>query len=131
MSFASNCFPTFSTASTTVTGITETVVATTNDVATKSIGQLIMLEFQFQLTSGSTQTGAVMKVYRGTTASGTPIYTSGTLTVAGGEVHVWDFKVTDQFTSDVANQQWCVSVTQSGGVGNGTATNAFTNVTLV
>ena len=131
MSFASRAVPNSSTASVTVTNVTEKVVATTNTVSTVSIGQLIIVDFFIQVTIGTTQTGLVAKIYRGAAATGTPIFTSGTITVTGAQVRTEDFHWTDQFTGDVAAQQWCLSLTQSGGAGDATVTNAYTNVVLV
>ena len=91
---------------------------------------LMLVQFGLQLTAGSDQTSCVVKLYRGATAAGTAIYTSGSLTVAGSGLYLFTAAATDSPGGDFASQIYCVTVKQAGGSANGAVANVWSAITV-
>jgi len=121
----------------TITGTTETVAGTSRQVNSSYFGCQILVRFSGEIDLGADQNSAVVKIYRGATAAGTLLYTSGALspgTIAAAPTVAAKFTfcadVVDQPAGDIASQIYCVTVTQAGGTGNGQVINIASQITV-
>lgn len=112
-----------STAATSLVTTAETVVAVLKGISTRSAGETIELRSRVEATWGTNATGAKIRIYRGADATGTLVSTSPTLTVAAGNLSGLNPVAVDT-PGEVANQSYCITVTQVGATGNGTMTSA-------
>lgn len=79
-----------------------------------------VLIFAYVLVSaGATATAIVCLLRRGTTTAGTQVNRTGSITVTPGGGNIWAFTYTDS-PGDVAGQQYCLTMAQTGASGNAT-----------
>lgn len=102
---------------------TETVVCQLPGGIAVGAGKLVVICASATNTLGTAGVGIVAKVRRGTTTGGTLIDTftlSGLVATNNAQVD----GVTVDTPGDVANQQYCLTLTQTSATGNGTVTQA-------
>lgn len=107
-----------SSSATSIPTTTETVVATLPPFSTDGAAQSVLLQAVVDFTVGTAATTAVIRIRRGTTAAGTIVATSGSLTVAAGNLVSLSCDGVDQ-PGEVADQQYVVTVQQGAATGNG------------
>lgn len=115
-----------SSATTALTGTTETVVIASGAVPVNAPrGQGVKVSVTVSGTMGSTQTSAVVKLYRGTDATGTQIGPAAGLGEVQGGGGSFTMNATFLDTgigvpaTPTGTMQYAVTVTQAGGSGNG------------
>ena len=98
----------------------ETVVANTNPYTADGPNRQVTIDAEGEITTGASTTALVVKIRRGTAVTGTQVGATQTITVptAGNKVQ-FGLQVVDT-PGEVAGQQWCVTVQQTGGAANGT-----------
>lgn len=119
-------FDSFVTANTTITTTTETVAAVLSGVNMPGPGYSVKLLGQVQFTAGTSTTAYTLKIYRGADATGTLVGEGNPVTagVAGAATCTASLDVTDSPAGELANQSYCVTVTQTGAAANGTILQA-------
>lgn len=116
-------YATQSTAATSLSTTTETVVAVLKGVSTRGGGEKVELRSRIEATWGTGTTGAKIRIYRGADATGTLVSTAPTLTVGAGNLSGLNPVAIDN-PGEVANQSYCITVQQVGATANGTMTSA-------
>lgn len=84
------------------------------------VGTLIVLEFAANLTTGASTTAIIGRVRRGTTTAGTLVGAAFTTQVGAALSASVDGQCADQ-PGEVAGQQYCLTLQQTAGTGNGSA----------
>lgn len=111
------------TADTTITTTTETVAATLSGLSTPAADSDVVLSGTVQVTAGTGTTALVVRVRRGTDATGTLIGEAETDTTTAGNLIAIAIQVRDT-PGEVSNQSYVITVQQTGASGNGTISNA-------
>jgi hypothetical protein len=104
----------------TVTTTTETVVATLPPI-TAQAGQPVDLLADADLTTGTGVTAVTFNIRRGTTTSGTLVQAIGPVAASASTRIAQVVEAIDTQNSDIAGQQYVITVVQAGATGNGTA----------
>lgn len=109
----------------------ETTVYTTRAISSPYPGSVFAIEFSCDVTTGTGTTAIIARI-RETNAGGTVVATSASIAAAASTVLPRLFIAgTDTLPGDVAGQVWVLTITQTGGTGNGSVVNGFTRVTQV
>lgn len=114
----------------TVTTNSETGVLTTGNVNTQGTQQVVTLDFEGEITTGTSTTAIVLKCYRGSVIGGTQVGATYTVTVpTAGNKMAFAYQVLDT-PGEVSGQQYTFSITQTGGAANGTVDQASCAITV-
>lgn len=109
---------------------TEGIIATSRSVSSSYAGCVFAVEFDFDYLSGAGTTAVVYRI-RQQSLTGTAIYTSPSIPLAAStqspHIHI---AATDAPTGEVASIVYVLTVIQTAGTGAGSATNAFSRVTV-
>lgn len=103
-----------------VVNANETAVVNTSPYTSDGANRQVTVDAEGEITTGTGTTALVVKIRRGTTTAGAQVGQSQTITVptAGNKVQ-FGIQVLDT-PGEVAGQQYCCTVTQTGGTGSGT-----------
>lgn len=113
-----------------VTNAVETVVATARSVSSSYAGCIFAVEFVLDFLTGTGTTAVVWRI-RQNSLTGTAILTTpGIAAAASTQLPRQYIAATDSIAGEVAGQQYVLTVVQTGGTSNGSATNAFSKITV-
>lgn len=123
---AARSYTTEVTANTALVTTAETVVATLSTVSTYQPGEKIKLSGQAQLTTGANTTAVTPRIRRDS-VTGTVVNEANAITVgaAAGSTEVFDVQCEDQFSGEVANQVYVLTLQQTGATADGSALYAY------
>lgn len=118
-------FATAFTVDVTVTGVTETVIATLQGVDTSAPDNTIRLKGWAQIAPGSDQTSLAIAIRRDS-VSGALVGEANaqTFAAAGSQLFGFDIMTQDR-PGDVASQVYVLTALQAGGVANGSAKQGY------
>ena len=106
----------------------ETAVLTLNGVSTAQGGGQVIVEAECQLLTGATTTAVVVNIRRGTTIAGALVGTITLSNLAAAQTVLCPIQAVDN-AGEVAGQSYTLTLTQTGGSANGTASNASIQAT--
>lgn len=108
----------------------ETVIATTRSVSSSYAGCVFSVKSMFDFLTGAAASAVTFRIRRDS-LTGTAIFTSPAIAVAAStQLPRTIVAATDAPAGEVAGQLYVVTVAQTAATGNGTAQNAFTEITV-
>lgn len=119
----------FQTADVPITLAAETAILTTGPISTPGAGAVVNIQGVVAVTAGAGTTAVVIRVRRGTGVAGAIVGELETDTLAAASLEAIPFAMQDPL-GDAAGQVYTLTAQQTGGTGNGTATQAMVALTI-
>lgn len=121
-------FANFAAGSVAAVNAVETVVGTSNVVGSAYANSIFVVEFELDFLTGATVTSVVYRIRR-TNLTGTAVFTGPLIAAAAAtQLPRGRYSCVDQIAGEVASAVWVLTVVQTAGTGNGSATNVFSHV---
>lgn len=112
-----------------LTNAVETVAATTRGVSSSYANCVFAILFALTIAFGAGATGVILQVRRNS-LTGTSVYGPETIAATASVSLRYQVGLTDSIVGEVAGQVYVLTANVQGGAVAGTASNAFTSVTV-